>query len=92
MTTPIRVSRVPMLLFVVACVCSVEAQDARIAVFDAYNHASTYDDIKAVVSGVLARYAFIASRDARRLEELLKQQLAELALTITGYLAFLEDS
>ncbi len=64
-----------MLLFVVACVCSAEAQDARMSVFDRYNHASTYDDIKPVVSGVLAQqYAVLASRDARQLEQLLKQQ------------------
>jgi hypothetical protein len=64
-----------MLLFVVVCVCSAEAQDARISVFDRYNHASAYDDIKPVVSGVLAKqYALRASRYARQLEQLLKQQ------------------
>ena len=64
-----------MLLFVVACVCAAEAQDARISVYDRYNRASTYDEIKPLISGVLAQqFAVVASRDARRLEELLKQQ------------------
>lgn len=54
------------------------AQDLRVAVFDAYNAARTYDDAKPLVSGVLAQqYAAVASTDPRRADEILaKQQLA----------------
>ncbi|HYM22533.1 MAG TPA: hypothetical protein VEU08_04980 [Vicinamibacterales bacterium] len=54
------------------------AQDPRVAVFEAYNAARTYEDVKPLVSAVLAQqYAAVASRDPRRVEEiLLKQQLA----------------
>jgi len=44
------------LLFVFTiCAYAVTGQDARIALFDRYNHAKTYDDIKPLVSGELAR-------------------------------------
>src|SRR5437016_1677833 len=75
MAKPIGRSAASLLFFVAACVCAAEAQDSRIAVFDRYNHASSYDDIKPLVSGELARqYAFVASHDAQRLQQVLAQQ------------------
>jgi hypothetical protein len=69
-------SRVWLALMVAASVCVAHAQDARIAVFDRYNRATTYDDIRPIVSGVLAQqYASIAaSRDPGRLPQILAQQ------------------
>jgi len=64
----------PVLIFT-ACICVAHAQDARIAIFDRYNHATTYDDIKPIVSAVLAQqYASIASRTPERLPQILAAQ------------------
>ena len=75
MAKPIGRSWPSLLFLFAACVCAVEAQDARVAVFDRYNHASMYDDIRPLVSGELARqYASVASHDAQRLQQVLAQQ------------------
>jgi hypothetical protein len=67
--------RVTPVLCLVASVCVAYAQDARMAVFDRYNHAKTYDDIKSSLSGILAQqYASIATRDPQRLPQILAQQ------------------
>jgi hypothetical protein len=58
-----------------AYACVANAQDPRISLFDRYNRARTYDDIRPLVSGVLAQqYAFVASHDARQLQPMLMQQ------------------
>lgn len=58
-----------------AIVCIASAQDSRLAVFEAYNRARTYADIKPLVSAVLAQqYNALASGDATRLEQVLAQQ------------------
>jgi hypothetical protein len=68
-------SRVWLLLILIVCVCVAHAQDARMLVFDRYNHATTYDDVKPIVSAVLAQqYAAVASRDPERLPQILAQQ------------------
>lgn len=68
-------SRIFSLFFFAMCACVASAQDARIALFDRYNHASTYDDIKPLVSGVLAQqYAFVGLHDAQQLQQILTQQ------------------
>ena len=64
-----------LLLFVTAYACVAHAQDARLSLFDTYNHARTYEDLKPLVSGELARqYAFVASHDAQQLAQILTQQ------------------
>jgi len=69
-------SRVWLVLMVAAGVSVAHAQDARIAVFERYNHATTYDDIRPIVSDVLAQqYASIAaSKDPGRLPQILALQ------------------
>jgi hypothetical protein len=55
--------------------CATAAQDSRLALFDTYNTARTYQDVQPLVSGVLAQqYAAIASRDARQVPDILAQQ------------------
>jgi hypothetical protein len=62
-------------LFLTACGFVVEAQDPRISLFDRYNHARTYDEIKPLVSGVLAQTVeTVVSRDAQRLPQILAGQ------------------
>ncbi len=58
--------------------CGTAAQDSRLALFDTYNSARTYQDVEPLVSGVLAQqYTAVASRDARQVPEILaRQQLA----------------
>jgi hypothetical protein len=58
--------------------CVTAAQDSRLALFETYNSARTYEDVQPLVSGVLAQqYAAVASRDARQVPEILAhQQLA----------------
>lgn len=70
-----RVSALSALFFLAV---PVVAQDSRLALFDGYNSARTYDAIKPLVSGVLAQqYALVASRDPGRVQEILaRQQLA----------------
>jgi hypothetical protein len=64
-----------VVLIFAACICVGHAQDARIAVFDRYNHATTYDDIRPILSEVLAQqYASIVSRNPERLPTILAQQ------------------
>ena len=64
----------PVLIFT-ACTCVAHAQDARIAVFERYNHATTYDDIRPILSAVLAQqYASIVSRNPERLPQILAAQ------------------
>jgi len=47
-------------------------------VFDLYNRARTYDEIKPIVSGVLAQqYAAVATRDPQQLPRILAQQHVE---------------
>ena len=66
------VSGVAALFFLMS---ATHAQDTRIAVFDAYNSARTYEDVKPLVSAVLAQqYAAVAARDPRRAQEILAQQ------------------
>jgi hypothetical protein len=68
-------SRVLLVLWLVASVCVAHAQDARISVFDRYNHATTYDDIKPILSGVLAQqYTWITTHDPQRLLQILERQ------------------
>jgi hypothetical protein len=75
MVNPIGQPRASLVLCFVACVCVAHAEDARISVFDRYNHAATYDDIKSILSGVLAQqYASIATQDPQRLPQILAQQ------------------
>jgi hypothetical protein len=78
MAKPTGRLRASLLLFFTASVCAAGAagdKDARLSLFDAYNHAQTYDAIKPLVSGVLARqYAAIASQDAQQLQQVLTQQ------------------
>src|SRR5689334_814748 len=55
--------------------CVAAAQDARLALFDRYNRARTYEDVEPHVSGVLAQqYAAVVSRDARQVPDVLAQQ------------------
>jgi hypothetical protein len=64
-----------VVLIFTACICVAHAQDARISVFDRYNHATTYDEIKPILSAVLAQqYASIVSRNPERLSQILAQQ------------------
>jgi len=64
-----------VVLIFTACICLVHAQDARIAVFDRYNHATTYDEIRPILSEVLAQqYATVFSRNPERLPQILAQQ------------------
>ena len=81
------VTWLPSLSFLVAVsLNAANAQDARLALFEAYNHATTYEEIKPIVSGVLAQqYAFIASHDAPRLPEILAHQ------KVTSYKARIVD-
>jgi hypothetical protein len=75
MARPIGRSRASLLLCFAVCACVVEAQDARISLFDRYNRATTYDEIKPLVSGELGRqYASVALHDARQLQQILTQQ------------------
>jgi hypothetical protein len=75
MANPISRSRVSLLVCAVACVSVAHAQDARISVFERYNRATTYNDIKSILSGVLAQqYASIAGQDPQRLPQILAQQ------------------
>jgi len=63
------------LAIALAVACIASAQDPRIAVFEAYNSARTYDDVKPLVSGVLAQqYTAVASRDPQRVLQILAQQ------------------
>src|SRR5262245_26543951 len=51
------------------------AQDMRLALFETYNSAHTYDDVKPLVSGTLAQqYAALASKNARLIPDILAQQ------------------
>jgi hypothetical protein len=53
----------------------VHAQDPRVALFETYNDARSYDDVEPLVSAVLAqRYALVAFRDPGRLADVLAQQ------------------
>ena len=71
----IGLSRVSLALCFAACVSVVHAQDARISIFDRYNRATTYDDIKPILSGVLAQqYTWLATHDPQRLPQILALQ------------------
>jgi hypothetical protein len=71
----VRRTRFLVGLIFTGCICVGHAQDARIAMFDRYNHATTYDDIKPILSAVLAQqYASIVSRNPERLPQILAQQ------------------
>jgi hypothetical protein len=60
-------------LLVVAGV--TDAEDVRLTLFETYNSARTYDDVKPLVSGALAQqYAAVASRDVRLIPDILTQQ------------------
>jgi hypothetical protein len=75
MSKTISRSRASLWLLSAAWVGVAEAQDARLSLFDRYNHAGTYQDIKPLVSGMLAQqYAFVASHDAQQLQQLMAQQ------------------
>ena len=53
----------------------ITAQDVRLALFETYNSARTYDDVTPLVSGTLAQqYAALASRDARLIPDILAHQ------------------
>jgi len=55
--------------------CVIAAQDSRLALFDTYNRARSYQDVQPLVSDVLAQqYAAVASRDAQQVPEILAQQ------------------
>ena len=75
MTKSAGASRGLVFLALAACMGLAAAQDARISAFDKYNHAATYDEIKPVVSGVLAQqYALLASRAGQQFSQVLNQQ------------------
>jgi hypothetical protein len=75
MSKTISRSRASLWLLSAAWVGVAEAQDARLSLFERYNHARTYEDIKPLVSGTLAQqYAFVASHDAQQLQQLMAQQ------------------
>jgi hypothetical protein len=68
-----RTARALMALSLITCVTS--AQDSRVALFEAYNGARTYDDVKPLVSDVLAQqYAAVASNDSQQAQKILAQQ------------------
>jgi hypothetical protein len=51
------------------------AQDSRIALFDAYNSARTYEQVQPLVSGLLAQqYAAVAKRNPQQIPTVLAQQ------------------
>src|SRR5262245_5894488 len=70
-----RQFRSSLMLLIAACAGVVNAQDARIAVFDRFNHATTYEEIEPILSGVLAQqYAAVASRNPQQLPQILARQ------------------
>jgi hypothetical protein len=75
MARPIGRLRAALPPLLAACVCVAEAQDARISLFDRYNRANTYDDVKPLISGTLAQqYAFVVSHTPQQLQQILRQQ------------------
>src|SRR5262249_50896571 len=75
MTTRTMSWRASLGLIVAACACVAQAQDARISVFEQYNRARTFDEIKPLVSDVLAaQFAYVAAHDPQRLPQILAQQ------------------
>lgn len=54
---------------------ATSAQDSRLALFDSYNNARTYEQVQPLVSGVLAQqFAAIAGRSPQQVSEILMRQ------------------